>query len=73
MAVPQDLARISFLANKALTITRAAVTGTILTDPGDLEGESQITLTGAQQAAIFARRAAVLAELKKLAAGLPSA
>lgn len=72
MAVPQDLARIAFLATKALTITRAAVTGTILTDAGDTEGETQITITPAQQAAIFARRAAVLSELKTLAAGLPN-
>lgn len=73
MAVPQDLARIAFLANKAIIITRAAVVGTAILDPGDLDGETLLTITPAQQATIFQRRAAVLAELKTLAAGLPSA
>lgn len=73
MATPQDLARISFLANKAITITRAAALTSLIADPGDLDGETIVTLTPAQQVAIFQRRAAVLAELKTLAAGLPGA
>ena len=74
MAVVDDLARIQFLCVKAIRITHAAQANTLLVDPpGDLEGETEITLTGPQKAAIFARRAAVIAEIKTLAAGLPGA
>lgn len=74
MAAIDDLASIQFLCQKAINITRTAVTGTILVDPNnDREGETQITLTPAQQAAVFARRAAILSQIKTLAAGLPAA
>jgi len=42
-------------------------------DPaGDVEGETVITLTNAQKALIFSRRAAVILEIKTLANGLPN-
>lgn len=74
MAAIDDLGTIQFLCQKAINITRVAVIGTVTLDlNNDKEGETQVTLTPAQQAAIFARRASVLASIKTLAAGLPSA
>jgi hypothetical protein len=74
MAVADDLSRIAFLAVKGIRITNAATANTLLVDPpGDTEGETLVTLTAAQKLAIFNRRAAVIAEIKTLAAALPSA
>lgn len=74
MAAIDDLGTIMFLCQKAINITRAATSATVLVDrDGDREGETQITLTPAQQLTIFQRRASVLSSIKTLAAGLPSA
>ena len=58
---------------KAVSITRAATSDTVSVDPpGDVEGETVITLTNAQKALIFSRRAAAIQEIKTLANGLPN-
>ena len=72
MSVVGDLATIQFLCQKAINVTRAALITTVTVDPdNDREGETQTTLTGAQQAAMLAKRAAFITAIKTLAAGLP--
>lgn len=73
MAVVDDLVSIERLCRKARNVTVAAVTNSLLVNSADEEGETVITLTPGQKAAIFALRAAMLSQIKTLAAGLPGA
>lgn len=71
MAVIDDLQLIRRRCSKAINITISAATTSVQTIPSDEEGETTYTLTPAQRAAKLAERAAVIAEIKTLAAGLP--
>jgi hypothetical protein len=72
LALVEDLVTISKLSMKAVRITQAAVATTVSPIPSeDIEGETYYTLTGPQRAAKLAERAAVIAQIKTLAAGLP--
>ena len=74
MSVVTDCALIARDCQKVINITAAAVTASVQVLPNnDLDGETTLTLTAAQKLAILGARAALLAEIKTLAAGLPSA
>lgn len=71
IAVIDDLVLLRRRTTKAINITLAAAATSVQANPGDDEGETVYTLTPAQRAAMLATRAAVIAEIKALAAGLP--
>lgn len=73
MAALDDLNKIMRLCQKCMNVTRSTQVDQVILDPNDLEGETQITVLNAQQQQVFNRRAAMIAEIKTLAAGLPSA
>jgi hypothetical protein len=72
VALVEDLATISKLSIKAIRVTQAAAATTASPIPGeDMEGETFYTLTGQQRTAKLTERAAIISQIKTLAAGLP--
>lgn len=73
MALREDLAIIEKSTHRALVLIQAAAISTVRVFPeGDMEGDTDLPLTAPQRQAIMARLGPLIAQIKTLAAGLPS-